>query len=214
MHYLISLYNQEILNVASPQGSPLATPVVGASVVRTTAETTVVNPVDLSDLLSQKYAAMLVSHGGLASRITYDAMRDPDNIDFSNSVGIVSGYQGVNGLYPTAPGIPDPVLQTTSYSLTGPVASQATLVYELFEYLDTDSKSDRYLRVYSEITPDIDVSAELSFNGGSTWTPALSEALVPISLADRGSQLVVRFTRTTDLTNHGRIFVGSWAVLY
>jgi hypothetical protein len=92
--------------------------------------------------------------------------------------------------------------------------SQAVLVYEVFDYVDVDDKSAPYTRSYRQLTPDVELDAEVSFNNGATWVAASNRVMLNIPLLARGNQLVVRFTRTSDIDVRGRLYVGSWAVVY
>jgi hypothetical protein len=216
-HYLVDLYNDSINDVITAQGSPLTSAVTGNYVVRVEDGVPVRNPTDLADLLTKKYVGLLGTHG-LYTQITYDDMLDPSSVNYTVSTGVFSGLKGAIGIYPLVTGNPTPLLRTTNHSLTwggpGVGPTQALLVYELFEYVDTDARGAQFQRSYREVDPDVDVSVEVSFNGGSTWISAHDSDFISIPLVDRGTTLTLRFTRTTDISSRGRVFVGSWAVLY
>jgi hypothetical protein len=216
-HYLIDLFDDSINDVITAQGTPPTSAVTGNYVVRVDDGVPVRNPTTLADLLSKKYLGLLGTHG-LYTQIAYDDMLDPISVNYTLSTGIFSGFKGSVGIYPLAAGNPVPALRTINHPIVwvgpgvGPV--QALLVYELFEYVDTDVKDDPFQRSYREVTPDADVSVEVSFNSGASFLTVLDSDFFNIPLADRGASLTLRFTRLTDASVRGRVFVGSWAVLY
>lgn len=217
-HYLIDLYNDSINDVLTAQGSPPMSSVTGNYVVRVEDGVPVRNPTNLADLIIKKYLGLLGTHG-LYTQITGDDLLDPiGSVDFTLSTGIFSGLKGAIGIYPLVTGNPTPVLRTTDTTISwggpGVGPTQAMLVYELFEYVDIDAKDAQFQRSYREVQTDVDVSVEVSFNGGLNWVAAQSLAFFSIPLADRGISLTLRFTRITDISSRGRVFVGSWAVLY
>lgn len=212
-NYLVSLFNDEINDVVVPSAT---TPVVGNYVVVVPDDIRVQNPTSVANLLTQKYAGILGSYG-LFTQITYDDFQDATGIDYANSAGVVTGVKSNVSLYPSHNGV-DSVLQSTPNGITwgGPGAgpSQAVLVYEVFDYVDVDDKSAPYTRSYRQLTPDVELDAEVSFNNGATWVAASNRVMLNIPLLARGNQLVVRFTRTSDIDVRGRLYVGSWAVVY
>jgi hypothetical protein len=215
-HYLVSLFNDEINDVVGVSGPTPQTLAIGNYVIRVPDDVAVRNPTDVNDLLTQKYNGILGA-SGLFTQVASDDMLDGFNVDLANSTGVFTGLKGAVGLYPQH-NAHTPVLQTTAQGITwgggGSGPPQAVLTYELFEYVDVDDKSAPYQRYYKEVVPDLDVSAEISFNGGTTFIPTSDKAFIVVPGGDAGTQVVVRFTRTSDVDVRGRVFLGSWAVLF
>jgi hypothetical protein len=215
-HYLVSMFNDEINDVVVATGSPPTTSAVGNYIVRVPDDVKVQNPTSVANLLTQKYAGILGSYG-LFTQITYDDFQDATGIDFAGSAGVISGKRSSVGLYPTHGGV-NSILKSTNNGIVwgGPGAGppQAILTYEVYEYVDVDDKTLPFQRSYRELTPDTDLSAEVSFNGGATWISALDKVLINVPSLARGTQLTVRFTRTTDIDVRARVHIGSWAVVY
>jgi len=216
IHYLVSMFNDEINDVVTASGSPPTSPVTGNYIIRVPDDVSVQNPTSLANLLTKKYTGILGSYG-LFTQITYDDFQDGTGIDYANSSGVLSGARSTVGLYPTHGGV-DSVLQSTPNGIVwgGPGAgpSQAILTYEVYEYVDVDDKTQPFTRSYRELTVDTDTTAEVSFNNGGTWMPVQDKVLLNIPVLSRGIQLVVRFTRVTDVDVRGKVMLGSWAVLY
>jgi hypothetical protein len=210
-HYLVDLYNDTLNNVVTAGGTPPTTSCTGNYVVRVPDEVAVRNPTDLADLITKKYQGIL-GVNALITNITFDDMNDASGIDLSTSNGILTGLKGCNGIYPTS-GASIPVLRTTPNTLVS-TPSQFMLTYELFEYVDVDGATTPFQRSYREVTPDVDVIAAVSFNNGTTFITAMDQIYAAIPVPAQGNQLVVRFTRTTPISTRGRIFLGSWAVLF
>jgi hypothetical protein len=164
-----------------------------------------------TDLLTAKYVGFLTN--GLFTNIVYDDMNDATGIDLVSSNGIATGVRGVNAIYPDG-SLFTPRMQMNMVALAAAAPSQAMIRYELFKYTATDDLSARYLRGYEEVIPDVDVLCQLSFNNGATWLTAYDNTPLNIPVPDQGTQLIVRFTRTTASTVNPKLYLGSWAVLY
>jgi hypothetical protein len=215
-HYLISHFNDEINDVVNTTSSPPQTLCTGNYVVRVPDDISVQNPTSLSDLLNKKYTAVLGS-SGFFTQVIYDDMLEDTGVDTVSSTGVFLGQNGSLGLYPKH-GSQTPILQTTPYNITwgGPGAGpvQAIFSYELFEFVDTDPMTSVYTRSYKEVPTDVDVTAQISFNGGANYFSASDKVLLTIPSISTGAQVIVRFTRTTDVNVRGRVYLGSWSVLF
>lgn len=219
--YLVSLFDDAINGVVAASGLT-PTPITGNYVVRVPDDVAVRNPTGLPDLLTKKYAGILGSHG-LFTQIVFDDMLDATGVNTGFTTGVTLGDKGTVGLYHTnlsATPAHIPVLQTTPQAIIWggppPGPPQALVTYELFTYVDTDDKDEVFVRSYTELVPDVDVSVEVSFNGGGTFVATTDKSLVSLLLLDQGTSVVLRFTR---LTAHGvgvpnRVLIGSWAVLF
>lgn len=218
-HYLVSHFDNAINGVVTASGSPPASTATGNYIIRVADDVSVKNPTNLADLLTKKYASILGTHG-LFTQIVYDDMLDGSGVDAASSTGVLMGDRGTVGLYPTSTGIAPhvPLLQTAPASITwgGPGVGppQSLLTYELFEFVDTDDKALPYVRQYREVTPDVDVTAQVSFNGGVSYISTTDKALITVPLGLRGTSVVLRFTRATNISARGRVLLGSWAVLF
>jgi hypothetical protein len=179
-------------------------------------DVSVQNPTNLADLLTKKYNGILGNSGLFAQHI-HDDMLDATGVNTGASTGIFLGNKGVVGLYPKH-GAQTPLLQTTVFNITwgGPGAgpAQAVLHYELFDFVDTDPMTSVYTRSYREVSSDVDVTAQVSFNGGTNYVSTSDKALFTIPGGFTGTQVVVRFTRTTDVNVRGKVYLGSWSVLF
>jgi len=215
-HYLISHFNSEINDVVSALGVPPQTLITGNYLVRIPDDVPVQSPTNLSDLVTKKYAGLLGTHG-LFTQIAYDDMLDGLGVDTANSNGVTIGNNGSVGLYPKHSSY-TPVLQTTPYGITwsgpGVGPSQVLVTYELFEYVDTDDSSDPYTRSYREVTPDSDLTLQVSFNNGGGFVSTLDKAVTTIPALLQGTQIVLKFTRTSNVSVRGRVYLGSWSVLF
>lgn len=217
-HFLVSQFDDQINGVVTGSGSPPQSTITGHYVVRVPDDVGVRNPTSLANLLSKKYAGILGTYG-LFTQIAFDDMLDGAGVDNGTSVGVTVGDRGMVGIYPTNVGYTSaPVLRTTPMAITwgGPGSGppQSLVTYELFEYLDTDNKLLPYERRYREVPPDADVQLQVSFDGGANFITTTDKALVNIPLLSRGISVVLRFTRTSNVSSRGRVLFGSWAVLF
>jgi hypothetical protein len=219
-HYLLDIFANDPLHGAIKEvvvpvpGAP--TTINGRYVVRVPDDIVIPDSVtNPNDLITQKYASML-ANSGLFTSIVYDGMLDAAGIDVANSFGISTGVRGACSLYP-AGGItyPQSTMQMSMVAVGGVPVTQAMLRAELFKFVPIDNVTDRYLRGYSEVAvTGADVDCYLSFNNGATWVSAIDSTLVNVALADQGTQLIVKFVRTSWSATNPRLYLGSWAVLY
>ena len=209
-HYLINLHTDKIADVVSTQDSPPETVVTGHYVVRVSDDIVVKEPASLVDLLTKKYAGTLGAFG-LFTQIAYDDMLAATGVDLVASHGVILGDKGFVGVYPLG------TLQAsvTPFTWGGPGVgpSQAIVVFEIFEYIDLDPLSGAFVRSYREIDADSGVlDCSLSFDGGLTFIPVVDKTLVSIPSSAQGADLVVKFGHTG--VPYGRVFLGSWSVLF
>jgi hypothetical protein len=208
-HYLVSLFDDTIVDVVSPQGPP-ETRLSGQYVVRVPDEITVREPDDLDDLLTKKYTSLLGSFG-LFTQIEFDDMLDATGVDPSTSSNVQLGVRGNVALLPG--GVLRSTVSPLSWGGPGSGPSQALLTWEVFTYADLDPSTAVYQRRYLEIpTGGGDVTARVSFNGGTTFASTSDKALLSIGGSAQGSSLVVEFTHAGAADE--RLFLGSWAVLF
>jgi hypothetical protein len=215
-HYLIDLFTNAPKGVVSSGGSP-GTQATGTYVVRVDSDVVVQNPVDLSDLLTKKYLGILASQPTFTN-IAYDTMLDATGINFSSSLGVFSGVNSTIGLYPTDLINTDPVLITNSESIPwsglGSGPTQAMLVYETFTFVDVDSATEPYQRYYQELVSGSDTSVEVSFDNGVHYQTAANKTLLSVAGANQGTSLILKFTRTSNVSSVPKVYLGSWAILY
>lgn len=211
-YYLIDLFDDSISSVENPATSQL---LVGKYAIRIPAGINITPPTNLSSLISKKYQAIL-GYFGYFSNIAFDDMLDSSGVDTSGgsgTTGVILGDKGHVGFYPQSTINPVLVTVTNVLPWSGPGAgpSQIVLDYELFAYQDVDGKASRYSRSVVEKVPDTDATCQISFDGGVTYTLATNKAITNIALADQGVNMVLKFTRSAGA---GRVYLGSWAVLY
>lgn len=215
-HYLISPFNGEINDVVVTPLVATDTLITGNYVVRVPDDVPVSNPTNLADLLTKKYAGTLGVHG-LFTQIAYDDMLDGTGVSTGPSAGVTAGDGGSVSIYPVN-GAFTPVFQSTALPITwgggGSGPSQVMVTYELFEFVDTDDKTAAYQRVYREVTPDSDVTLAISFDNGANFITTVDKAITNIPLVAQGTQVVFRLTRTSNISVRGRVYLGSWAVLF
>lgn len=208
--YLVSLFNDQISDVV--HGAPAEPmPVTGSYVVRVPDDVVVRNPVDVADILTQKHASQLANNGFFTQTI-YDDLLDATGLNTVASTKVSFGDKGTVSLFDNG------ILESTSSSFSWSVGvgpTQAVMTWEVFQYTDEDPILGVYRRSYTEVSTgsaNSPITAELSFNGGSTWLSAIDKNIVTVPLADQGTNLVVRFTHGGSPA--GRFFLGSWTVLF
>lgn len=207
--YLIDMFTSPLANsriLAVEEASSVL--LNGAFVVRVPDEVQVINPANLTDLLTQKYQSLLADNGGFTF-VTYDDLLDASHVDPTSGPGIF----GQRGAMSIAPGgtFSSVINGGAGTPLTGSAPSQALLTWEVFSVSDTDPSNGMLSRTYTEVasTPDF-LSCQVSFNGGGTFTATTDSTVLSILPANQGTAFIVQFTNVTQ----GRLYLGSWAVLY
>jgi len=208
-HYLHDVHSNpvstaRVIDVVYPTSGQTA--LDGVFVIRVPEEVAVKDPADLTDVLTQKYQGILASFT-TSTRIAYDDMLDTSGINIPSSSQLLLGERNNVGLFPGS------VLRSSVVTLTGANATQAYLVWELFEVIYSDPATGRATRTYSEIasTPSF-VTAEVTFNNNATpFLPISNGNVLNVDPADRGTSFVVRFTNAHATK---RLYLASWAVVY
>jgi hypothetical protein len=206
-HYLLDLYANPLsgakindVNV-STDGRTTAN---GSFVVNIPPGVAVRDPVDLSDIITKKYQGLLVWYAGFTT-LDYDDLLDASHIDLTDPQ--VEGRFGERGTVVINPG-----KRLTSVVVPlGSAPTQAVILWECFEYEDTDIKANRFVRVYHELDPDAVSDAEVSFDGTNfTSVTEGSGGVVNVPVGWEGTSFIIRITNTSSDPIH----IGSWAVIY
>ena len=176
-HYLIDLFGNpvstaRIIDVRDPTN--LQTMMNGSFIIRVPSGVQVVNPVNVTDLLTQKYQGLLAENAGM-TRVTFDDLLDGSHLDPTASQ---LGFFGQRG--------------TISLS-------------------DSDPSTDRLQRTYTELasTPS-QLTCSVSFDGGVTFNTTTDSTILNIPLTSQGTSFIIRLTNVTS----GRLYIGSWAIVY
>jgi len=207
-HYLLDLFANPLsgakindVNVTTT----LRTTINGSFVVNVPPGVAVRDPVDLADILLQKYQGLLVYYAGF-TYLNYDDLVDPSGIDLTDAQ--VQGKFGERGTISLNPGAR---LTSVVVPLTAPNPTQAVILWECFEFEDTDLKATRFERVYRELDADAVSTAEVSFDGTNfTAVTEGSGGVVNVPVGWEGTSFIIRITNTSG----GNINLGSWAVIY
>lgn len=185
----------------------LAAPLAGNFVVRVPDFLSVQNPVDVSDLITKKYQALLAFYAGYAN-IAFDDLFDLTDVDLGAPQ--VQGSFGERNLVTIYPGAR---FQTQPIALVGPAPSQAFITWETYSVSLSDPAEDRAVPSYvEEPSSAATFTCEVSFNNGANFYAATDGGLVNIPPLGQGTQFILRLTNATSPPRSLR--VGSWAVVY
>src|SRR5574338_231782 len=176
----------------------------GTFVVRVPDGVPVTQPANLSDLTTQKYAGLLSFYAGF-TRISYDDLLDPSGVATGPSTKILLGERATIAL------LPGGILESVVVPLTGGAPTVALTTWETFQVTSTDDKNDRFQRTYVEVpSSPSNITCSVSFNGGGSFNATTDASVLNIPLADQGTNYVIRLTNASA----GKLFIGSWAVIY
>ncbi len=209
--YLVDLFGNpvasaRIIDVVEPED--LQTLLNGTFVIRVPSNVQVVNPVSVTDLLTQKYQGLLAANAGFLF-CTFDDLLDASHVDPTAGPGIF----GQRGTISIAPGgtFVSIINSGAGTPLTGSAPTQALVTWEVFSVADTDPASGMLQRTYTELasTPD-QFTCTVSFNGGSTYNATTDSTVYNVNPADQGTAFIIKLKNVTD----GRLYLGSWAVVY
>jgi hypothetical protein len=210
-HYLIDLFgnpvaNARILDVQDPEN--FQTLLNGAFVIRVPSGVQVINPANVTDLLNQKYQGLLAENATF-TRVTFDDLLDASHVDPTSGPGIF-GQRGTITLQPGAT-FSSVINAGAGTPLTGATPIQALVTWEVFSITESDPASGQYQRTYTELTSDpTQATCQVSFNGGSTFNPTTDGTVINILGPDQGTAFIIQLTNVTQ----GRLYIGSWAVVY
>lgn len=166
---------------------------------------TTVNPFDVSELISQKFAGLLAGFPEF-SDIVFDELEDANDINVAATGHFARLGEFEQLLPPTNGQVTTSVFDLTAVtSLAGaPVKFQPH--FDFYAVTRTQTNRGNFNEVYNEVSPSL-ITTEISFDGGSTFTAATDSTSGLIGVPD--TDLVLRFTNTTA----NEVYIGSWAVL-
>lgn len=214
-HYLVDLFTDPvasapIVDVIGPQYTQ--TLVNGIFVVRVSSHIPLIDPAtgnpsaptNCGDLLSKKYQGLLTFYSPTFSHIAFDSLLNTSGLNLG-----VSGTSGFFGQRSTIALNPGSTITTMPVAL-GSTPTQALFTWEVFTYTDADPSTDRYTRLYNEVSTGSSSTAQVSLNNGSNFLSVTDSTIFAISGPNQGSTLIAKITNTT-----GSILrVGSWSLLY
>lgn len=207
-HYLVDLFaspfsTAAILDVHSPPSGQSR--LQGALVIRVPDTVPVVNPTNLSDLLTKKYQGVLASFAGFPN-VAYDDLLDVSGLDLS-----ATGTKGSFGDRGTVILADGGIVETVLVPLGGSDITQCVVTWENYTVTNADPATGILGRTYAEVAPGPGVmTCQVSVDGGTTFQAALDGAVLNIPLLAQGTDLVLRWTNTSG----GRVGLGSWAFVY
>lgn len=203
-----SIEDARIVDVITTTESGGEFRVDGLTPVRVPDGVHVENPQNLLDLLQQKYAGLLAQYPGF-SHIIYDDLLDADDIVSYSRLTKLGARGSIAGGF-----------RSTDLDVSGLVVAvtQFVLVYEHFTWRCVIPREGHVERHYVE-EPEAAHRAIVSVNGGSTFVPAQSGALVVLEPSDQGASVRVGIIASDgevfDVATQRRVVSsGSWALIF
>jgi hypothetical protein len=207
--YLVDLFGDlafglaEILDIVeSPPGTG---PLAGNFIVRVPEGLSVQKPLNLGDLITKKYSAMLALYSSF-TRVAFDALLD--------TADVATADPASDGMFGSRSNIR---VNQASYVRSGVVVlaglapAQALITWETFTITETDPENGTITRTYQEVPSDsAHITCQVSFDSGVTFLAALDGMVLNIPLINQGTNFMIRLTNTSGAP----INVGSWALLY
>jgi hypothetical protein len=203
IHYLINPFTVtgDIIDVVTAESGQTAS--TGSTVIRAPDGVAIQGePTNLNDLLTAKYAGLLGFYAGFTD-ILADPCLDVLTVDMILSQGVLTSSGFLNHRV-----LPAGIFVSSVLPL-GFAPTQAIMVWEEYEFQDSDDKTQRLQRTYAEESGG-NLSCLASFNGGATANPAGNGTVLNIPVPDQGSSFTVGLANLSA----SRIYLGSWAVLY
>lgn len=201
--YVIDPYTNPVANAAilDVQVNKTAYNYAGGFPVLVRDDLRVSTPTNYGDLIAKKYQALLSTYPGF-TRVVFDDLSDTSGIDLTSVTTKGSfGNRGTILLPPTG----------CLTSLTAPLAVTPTQVVVVWEsaakYLSTELGTTYKYRGINT-TPMSSLTCEVSFDGGTNWSPCTNGGILLIDPLKQGNSLRVRLTAPASLAPL------SWAVIY
>ncbi len=163
---------------------------------------------NLANLLTEKYAAVLAYFSTFAN-IVYEDFTTTPGVDTANSPGSSVGVRCTTKLGRRVSGVGG-VLQT-NMTVLGGAPSVVSVTWEAFQVGTTNPVNGRLTQQFQELASS-NLTVEVSFNNGATWTAVTDRAIQNIAVPDQGTDLVLRFTNASSPMSP--VWLGSWAVLF
>jgi len=211
-HYLVDnfyspLANSPLIDVRTAENGQ--SPMNGSFIINVPDGVPVKDPVDLNDLLTQKYAGLLSSaYAGFTEIVYEDAL---DATSFNNTPGAVPGVQGGTMLGERQTIIfPRSGSQVTSTVIPLAFApEQAVVTWEVYEVVTSDPGGGLLERTYVE-RPASHLTVQVTCKGAPAYINVTDGAVYNIAAPNQGDQLIVRMINNQPT----RRYLGSWAVIY
>jgi hypothetical protein len=200
IHYLIDPFtlNGDIIDVITSESGQ--TDSTGATVVRVPDGVAIHNnPTNLLALLTAKYDGLLASYAGFTT-IRANSCMNSGVLD-SKAVLLSSGF--VNHVL-----MPNGTIDTATVVL--PFApTQAIAVWEAYTFTESNNKSGRYQRVYTEHDSN-DLTVTVTFDSGANNFPVTDGGVLNVPLVGQGTAFRFGFTNPLGI----RLYLGSWAIIF
>lgn len=178
----------------------------GNFVVRVPDGVSVQNPSSLSDLLLQKDIGIQIFYLGYTYQMS--------NLGLFASAWDLT-WAGTNGSFPDRFGVvlngkrTDPGGAQSNAAALLSTPAQVVITWEEFQVVDDDPADGPFTRSYVE-TPAGDLTCEVSFNNGASWTTAYDGVALNIAPVDQGAMFIARFTNAHAYP----VRLGAWSLLY
>jgi len=213
IHYLIDPFttNGDIIDVVTAESG--VTNSTGSSIVRVPDGVAIAgNPSDITTLLIDKYAGLLAFYAGFTD-IIGDSCTDALTVNTPSTIGLLAGTASVPG--PPNAGFVNHcllplggILISVAFPL-GYAPSQCVIAWEEYSFADSDDKTGRLQRSYTEESGS-NLLCLASFNNGATSNVTTNGSVLNIPAPDQGTSFIIT------LANPGvsRMHLGSWALVY
>jgi hypothetical protein len=101
--------------------------------------------------------------------------------------------------------------ETLAYSGLASNPVQALITWDTFSNSDLDPKDGQFSRQYTEeASVSGNITASVSFDGGSTWNAALDGVVFDVPLVDRGTSFIIKLTNVSGR----RLSLSGWNLLF
>lgn len=199
IHYLIDPFtiNGDIIDVITAESGQTDT--TGTTVVRVPDGVAIRNnPIDVTNLLIQKYDGLLGFFAGF-TQIVGDSCMSGDNLTLLKA-GIQSAGFVNHGLFGSGVATFGPIILPFA-------PTQCVVSWELFSFTESNDKTGRYQRVYVEEDPNI-LTCNVNFGGPLSFTT--SDTVLNIPVPNQGTSFTISLVNPTAT----RYYLGSWALIF
>ncbi len=204
-HYLLDAFttpitSSRIIDVREPSNGQSV--INGTFVVRIPDGVSVQKPTSFSDLITKKYAGLLAFY--TFTHVTFDDLVDSTGANTGSSIKSQFGSRSSIAVFPSG------TFQSTTAVLASTPA-EAIITWETYSLTDSDDKSSRETRTYTEVpSSPSNITCQVSFDGGVTYNATTDGAVLTIPGASQGPNFIIKLTNAST----GKLYLGSWAVIY
>jgi len=166
---------------------------------------TTVPSFDVTSLITQKFTGLLAGFPEF-SDIVFDELEDDSDINAGAAAHFAKTGDFEQILPPLTGKFTTTVFDLTVVTSLGGAPVKFQPHFDFYKLTKTQTSRGNYNVTYTEVSAN-EITAEISFDNGSSFSPATNDVMNLIGVPD--TDMILRFTNTSA----DEVYVGSWSVM-